>query len=98
MDPNSFPSGHVCFAVSLTIALYFLFRDKRWGQWVLVVGMVFSGLVAISRVYVGVHYPIDVIASFPASIAGILLWCGLWNRFAPPLLARVPLVTRLEYR
>lgn len=98
MDPNSFPSGHVCFAVSLTIALYFLFREKRWGIWVLVVGMVVSGLVAVSRVYVGVHYPIDVIASFPASIAGIILWCGLWNRFAPPILARVPFVTRLEYR
>lgn len=98
MDPNSFPSGHVSFAVSLTIALYFLFRDKRWGIWVLVVGMVFSGFVAISRVYVGVHYPIDVIASFPASVAGILLWCGLWNRFALPLLDRVPFVARLEYR
>ena len=98
MDPNSFPSGHVCFAVSLTIALYFLFRDKRWGVWVLILGMVFSGLVAISRVYVGVHYPIDVIASFPSSVAGILLWCGLWNKFAPPVLDRIPFVGRLEYR
>ncbi|MDQ4502802.1 phosphatase PAP2 family protein [Sinomonas sp. ASV322] len=98
MDPNSFPSGHVCFAVSLTIALYFLFRHTRWGSWILIGGMVASGLVAISRVYVGVHYPIDVIASFPASVAGILLWCGLWNRFAMPILSRVPFVTRLEYR
>jgi undecaprenyl-diphosphatase len=98
MYPNSFPSGHVCFAVSLTIALYFLFRDKRWGTWLLIIGMVFSGFVAISRVYVGVHYPIDVIASFPASVAGILIWCGLWNKFAMPVLERIPFVTRLEYR
>ncbi|GAB3274382.1 hypothetical protein GCM10027449_12640 [Sinomonas notoginsengisoli] len=98
MDPNSFPSGHVCFAVSLTIALYFLFRHTRAGTWILVVGLIVSAFVAWTRVYVGVHYPMDVIASFPASIAGILLWSGLWNRFAPPMLAKLPFITRLESR
>ncbi|MGT2464258.1 phosphatase PAP2 family protein [Sinomonas atrocyanea] len=98
MDPKSFPSGHVCLAVSLTIALYFLFRHRRSGVWVLVAGLAVTFLVALSRVYVGVHYPTDVIASIPASLAGIILWCGLWNRFAPPLIARVPLIGRLEAR
>lgn len=98
MDPNSFPSGHVCFAVSLTVALYFLFRHKRWAMWVLVGGLAFSAFVAYTRVYVGVHYPMDVVASFPASIAGILLFCGLWNRLVPPVLAKIPFITRLESR
>lgn len=98
MDPNSFPSGHVCFAVSLTIALYFLFRHKRWAMWVLVLGLLFSAFVAYTRAYVGVHYPMDVIASFPASIAGILLFSGLWNRLVPPVLAKIPFITRLESR
>lgn len=98
MDPNSFPSGHVCFAVSLTIALYFLFRHTKWGTWVLVGGLIVSVLVAWTRLYVGVHYPMDVIASFPASIAGILLWSGIWNRIAPPILNRLPFISRLESR
>lgn len=98
MDPKSFPSGHVCLALSLTIALYFLLRHRRWGEWVLVAGLAATVLVALSRLYVGVHYPTDVIASVPASLAGIVLWCGLWNRYAPPLLARVPLISRLEAR
>lgn len=98
MDPNSFPSGHVCFAVSLTIALYFLFRHRRWALWVLVGGLAFSAFAAYTRIYVGVHYPMDVIASFPASIAGILLFSGLWNRIAPPILAKIPFITRLESR
>ena len=96
MDPNSFPSGHVCFAVSLTLALFFLFRHRRWGRWVLVAGMGFSVLVALSRLYLGVHYPTDVVAPFPASVAGVVLWCGLWNRFVAPVVLRLPFVARLE--
>jgi undecaprenyl-diphosphatase len=44
--------------------------------------------VAWSRVYIGVHYPSDVVASFPAAIAAVMLVAGLWNRFAPRLPAR----------
>ncbi|MDQ0259782.1 undecaprenyl-diphosphatase [Sinomonas atrocyanea] len=98
MDPNSFPSGHVCFAVSLTIALYFLLRHTRWGVWVLAIGFAASVFVAWTRVYVGMHYPMDVLVSFPASIAGIFLFAGLWNRLVPPVLARLPFVTRPESR
>lgn len=98
MDPNSFPSGHVCFAVSLTIALYFLLRHRRWGVWVLVAGLAVSAFAAWTRVYVGMHYPMDVVASFPASLAGILLWSGVWNRTAPTILAKLPFIARLERR
>jgi undecaprenyl-diphosphatase len=98
MDPKSFPSGHVCFAISLTIALYFLLRHTRWGAWVLVAGEAGTFLVALSRVYIGVHYPTDVLASIPASLAGIILWCGLWNRYSMLVIDRLPFVARLEAR
>jgi undecaprenyl-diphosphatase len=98
MDPNSFPSGHVCFAVSLTIALYFLLRHRRWSPWILVAGFAVAAFAAWTRVYVGVHYPMDVLASFPASIAGILLFSGIWNRLAPPVLGKLPFIARLESR
>jgi membrane-associated phospholipid phosphatase len=84
---NSFPSGHTCFAVALACAVYFLVRQSRWGRPAVAAGAVLAFAVAMSRVYIGVHYPSDVAASFPAAIAAVVLVAGLWNRFAPRLLA-----------
>ncbi|GGH91018.1 phosphatase PAP2 family protein [Arthrobacter liuii] len=87
---NSFPSGHVSFAVALAFALYFLVRGTRWSRPVAIAGAAMAVIVAWSRVYVGVHYPTDVIASFLAASAAVVLLAGLWNRFAPRFLDRLP--------
>lgn len=87
---NSFPSGHVCFAVALAFASYFLARGTRWARVVAVAGAVMAVIVAWSRLYVGVHYPTDVAASFLAGSAAVVLVTGLWNRFAPGILDRLP--------
>ncbi|NUT71246.1 phosphatase PAP2 family protein [Pseudarthrobacter sp. C4D7] len=87
---NSFPSGHVSFAVALAFALYFLARRTRWATPVAVGGAAVALIVAWSRLYVGVHYPTDVAASFFAASAAAILLAGLWNRFAPALVERVP--------
>jgi undecaprenyl-diphosphatase len=41
--------------------------------------------------YIGVHYPTDVVASFVAATAAVVLLAGLWNRFAAPLTDRLRL-------
>lgn len=87
---NSFPSGHVSFAVALAFALYFLARGRRWARLVAAAGAAMALIVAWSRLYVGVHYPTDVIASFLAAGAAVALLTGLWNRFAPRLVDRLP--------
>lgn len=87
---NSFPSGHVSFAVALAFALFFLARGTRWRRYVATAGAVMALIVAWSRLYVGVHYPSDVAASFLAASAAVVLLTGLWNRFAPRLLDRLP--------
>jgi membrane-associated phospholipid phosphatase len=87
---NSFPSGHTCFAVALAFALYFLARGTRWAKAVAIAGAVMAVMVAWSRVYIGVHYPTDVVASFLAGSAAVVLFTGLWNRFAPRILERLP--------
>ncbi|MEE9094688.1 phosphatase PAP2 family protein [Pseudarthrobacter phenanthrenivorans] len=87
---NSFPSGHVSFAVALAFALYFLARGTRWAKPVVVAAALIALIVAWSRLYVGVHYPTDVTASFFAASAAAILLAGLWNRFAPALVERVP--------
>ncbi|SEP87486.1 phosphatase PAP2 family protein [Arthrobacter sp. OV608] len=87
---NSFPSGHTCFAVALAYALYFLARGTPWAKAVAAAGAVMAVIVAWSRLYVGVHYPTDVAASFLAASAAVVLLAGLWNRFAPRLARRLP--------
>ncbi|MGM9472011.1 phosphatase PAP2 family protein [Pseudarthrobacter sp. YS3] len=80
---DSFPSGHVTFAVTLAFAVYFLARGTRWAKFAAVSGVVLAALVAWSRVYIGVHYPSDVAGSLLAGTAAVILLAGLWNRFAP---------------
>ena len=57
-DPNSFPSGHTCaaFAAGATWARY---AKKRWLKGLCIAQAVLMGF---SRLYVGVHFPSDVLA------------------------------------
>jgi membrane-associated phospholipid phosphatase len=64
----SFPSGHAMIAMSFYgMATYLLVRNKKWdikkiSLWILTI--VFIGLMGFSRIYLGVHWPTDVIAGF----------------------------------
>ncbi|WAH99066.1 phosphatase PAP2 family protein [Arthrobacter sp. MMS18-M83] len=86
---NSFPSGHTAFAVAFAFALYFLVRGTRWGAITAWAGAVLAVVVAWSRIYIGVHYPSDVVASFLATSAAVIILAGLWNRYAPRILERL---------
>ena len=64
----SFPSGHsgvsFAFAGALLFALIFGipgFTDNRKYKTVTILVLIYATIVAFSRVYVGVHYPTDVI-------------------------------------
>ncbi len=59
----SFPSGHTCASIGAAVAMY-SFLEKKWGVLLLALAV----LISLSRLYVGVHYPIDVIGG---AIAGI---------------------------
>jgi undecaprenyl-diphosphatase len=61
---NGFPSDHVLMVSAIAAVLYFF--NRKIGLALLVISI----LVAISRVYVGVHHPIDVISSVTFSFIG----------------------------
>lgn len=57
-DPSSFPSGHTTSTFAVLSVLVFKFRHEFWS----VVLILFGIVVGFSRIYVGVHYPLDVLA------------------------------------
>ena len=58
----SFPSGHTTIAVALygSLAVMFWRREQRTVPVALVF---FAGVVALSRIYLGIHYPSDVLGA-----------------------------------
>jgi undecaprenyl-diphosphatase len=65
----SFPSGHAANAVAAAIVLGQVWRRGRALTWVA------ATIVAVARVYLGVHYPLDAVAG---SLTGALCaWVAL---------------------
>lgn len=62
---SSFPSGHTQGAASLATALALLLK-KRWFTWL---AALFVGLVALSRIYLGLHWPRDVLFGAALGVA-----------------------------
>jgi len=62
-DPNSFPSGHTSAAFAAAVA-WWQTLPRRWG----VAALAVAALMGLSRLYVGVHYPTDV-------LCGVLVGC-----------------------
>lgn len=80
-----FPSGHAMGSLAVVAALAILLLAKRWRWPILALGTVFVVGVGLSRVYLGVHYPSDILAGWSASLAWVtgvrLLWSIPWPRW-----------------
>jgi len=70
---KAFPSSHAVNNVAVATILAFFYRRWAWAFFT------WAGLVALSRVAVGVHYPSDILggALIGMAVAGFLLW--LWS-------------------
>ena len=68
----SFPSGHAMGSMSLAAAVGVLAWRTRYRWPVVLGGAAFTLLVSGSRLYLGVHYPTDVLGAWLASLAWVL--------------------------
>jgi len=76
-DPygNAFPSAHTSVAVGLVAGLW------PWLTWPQrIVGVATAALVALNRMYIGAHWPVDVIGGAAIGLlAGSLCWLVAWK-------------------
>ena len=80
----SFPSGHAgnSAIVYLTLAslLFPVVRERRMRIYILAVALLLTGAVGISRVYLGVHWPSDVLAGWLFGSLWALMWWAIEAR------------------
>lgn len=95
---SSFPSGHTMSATMVYLTLAALLAESVRREYVKIyilgwaIGIVF--LVGVSRIYIGVHWPSDVLAGWMGGIAWAL-FCWLIERWLrKPLLRRKVLVKK----
>lgn len=76
----SFPSGHAMNAFSLYGILTFLLWRHTTAKWARILLILFSMMmilsIGISRIYLGVHYPSDIIAGYLAG--GFWIAISIW--------------------
>lgn len=87
-DPLSFPSGHTTSTLAVVTFLILNMKElaKKHYKIIDVLLVIFAVMIPFSRIYVGVHYPADVIAGAIVGIVGALIVNHfkdrIWKKFS----------------
>jgi undecaprenyl-diphosphatase len=78
---RTFPSGHSQTAFSVAVFIVMVFR-KHAAPW-----LAWAAMVAVSRVYLGVHFPLDIVAGMAVGSAVSALTVVLADKWSPARVA-----------
>ncbi len=77
----SFPSGHAMITSAIAFSVILILWNTRYRWYSLVFGIGYVVLVGLSRLYLGVHYPSDVIGGWVVSFLWVLTVHYVFGRF-----------------
>lgn len=75
----SFPSGHAMGSMTLVIAVLLITRGTIWGTICLILGSLYLLLIAWTRLYLGVHYPSDILGGWLLAVVWAIFVYLLFN-------------------
>ncbi|KNE23566.1 MULTISPECIES: phosphatase PAP2 family protein [Achromobacter] len=78
---SSFPSNHTIIIATFAFALIF---DRRWVGWGWT-ALLAAIVVGTSRVYLGVHFPLDIAGGLILAPVAAAATAAVWNRVGAPL-------------
>lgn len=78
---SSFPSNHAIIIASFAFALIF---DRRWAGWGWL-ALAAAAIVGTSRVYLGVHFPLDILGGLVLAPIAAALTAPAWRRHGESL-------------
>jgi undecaprenyl-diphosphatase len=82
-EDYSFFSGHAANSFAITTLVVLFLRNKLPWVWLF---FVWPLLFSISRIYVGVHYPLDLIAGASVGVLVALIFLRAYRKFISPYL------------
>lgn len=78
----SYPSGHALMSAAMYLSFAFLLAEitarRSARAYLITAGGVLAGVIGFSRIYLGVHYPTDIIAGWAiGTVWAMTCWLGL---------------------
>ena len=76
----SFPSGHAMASASLAMVLIVVLWPTKWRYPAMVLGGIYMIYIGFTRMYLGVHYPTDILAGWLVAAAWVAISVAVINK------------------
>lgn len=76
-NSTSFPSGHAMASASLAVCVMVILWPTKWRYLAIISGVIYMVVIGFTRLYLGVHYPSDIIAGWLIASFWVFLVAGV---------------------